>query len=246
MVDVAALAAALALAGVHVAAAAVPTFGERRRRAAVSFGGGVSVSYIFVHLLPELGEAQETIEEFAHPAVSVLDRHAYLVALGGLLLFYGLERAVARSRTGDGDAENDESESEEVDAFRLHVASFACYNALVGALLVRRLESGRSELALFATAMALHLLVVDYGLSRHHRHRYGSAARWVLAGAVLAGWALATTVGVADRWVVPLSAFLAGAVVLNVFKEELPAESEGRMAPFVGGAVGYAALLLAV
>lgn len=241
MVDAAALTAAFALAAVHVAAAAVPAFGERRRRAAVSFGGGVSISYVFVHLLPELGEAQETLEGFDHPTVAALDQHAYLVALGGLLAFYGLERAVARSRSKNG-----ESDSERVDAFRLHVAAFACYNALVGALLVRRVEAGRFELALFAAAMALHLLVVDYGLSRHHRHRYGSAARWVLAGAVLAGWTLATGVGVTDRWVVPLSAFLAGAVVLNVFKEELPTECEGRMVPFVGGAFGYAALLLAI
>lgn len=48
-------------------------------------------------------------------------------------------------------------------------------------------------------------------------------------------------------WVVALTvlfAFLAGGVVLNVLKEELPEERRSRFLPFAGGAACYAALLL--
>ena len=41
-----------------------------------------------------------------------------------------------------------------------------------------------------------------------------------------------------------LFAFLAGGIVLNVLKEELPAERESRFSAFVLGAAGYAAILL--
>ena len=39
-------------------------------------------------------------------------------------------------------------------------------------------------------------------------------------------------------------AFLSGGIVLNVLKEELPAERESRFAAFAGGAAAYSALLL--
>ena len=41
-----------------------------------------------------------------------------------------------------------------------------------------------------------------------------------------------------------LAAFLAGGVILNVLKEELPEERKSRIAPFFIGAFGYAAILL--
>lgn len=40
--------------------------------------------------------------------------------------------------------------------------------------------------------------------------------------------------------------FIAGGVVVNSLKEELPEKGEGRVFPFVLGAFGYAALLLMV
>lgn len=39
-------------------------------------------------------------------------------------------------------------------------------------------------------------------------------------------------------------AFLAGGMILNVLKEELPEERESRFTAFLSGAAGYAALLL--
>src|SRR5918911_1584371 len=74
----------------------------------LSMAGGVSVAYVFVHLLPELGEAQETVSEVLSEAVAFLENHVYLVALLGMIIFYGLERAASSSRrhrrkAGEGD-----------------------------------------------------------------------------------------------------------------------------------------------
>jgi hypothetical protein len=41
-------------------------------------------------------------------------------------------------------------------------------------------------------------------------------------------------------------AFVAGGVILNVLKEELPEERESRFWAFALGAAGYGALLLAI
>ncbi|HYG35500.1 MAG TPA: hypothetical protein VEC99_11980, partial [Clostridia bacterium] len=102
------------------------------------------------------------------------------------------------------------------------------------------------SLLAFAIAMGLHFLVNDYGLNRHHQERYRGYGRWVLAAAVLLGWAVGLLVEVSRAAVVVLFAFLAGGVIMNVMKEEVPETQQSRFWPFAAGAVFYAAFLLMV
>ncbi len=94
--------------------------------------------------------------------------------------------------------------------------------------------------------MALHLSVNDYGLRSHHKELYHRVGRWVLAGSVLAGGVLGIAVPLPELALLVPLAFLAGGVVLNVLKEELPEERESHFGAFALGVVGYTALLLAV
>ena len=65
-------------------------------------------------------------------------------------------------------------------------------------------------------------------------------------GGILAGWSVAAA-GLSSEMVLPtLMGFIAGGVVLNSVKGELPEEGEARVGPFVAGAFGYALLLLLV
>lgn len=59
------------------------------------------------------------------------------------------------------------------------------------------------------------------------------------------GWGLGLAATLSALAVASLFAFLAGGIVLNVLKEELPEERESRFWAFAVGAAGYAALLLA-
>ena len=83
----------------------------------------------------------------------------------------------------------------------------------------------------------------DYGLRKDYKHRYDDLGRWMLAGAIFLGWILGLTVDVHETVLGFLFAFLAGGVVLNVLKEELPEERNSRFWPFFFGSAGYAALL---
>jgi zinc transporter ZupT len=199
----------------------------------------VSVAYVFVHLLPEVEAAGRAIRASGGPLTAQFELHAYLLALAGFISFYGLEQFVTGRR--------DETETPDSDAtFWVHVASFGAYNALIGYLLLAREQRGLVELVLFGTAMGTHFLVNDYGLVDHHGEVYRRQGRWVLAVTVLVG------AGIGLGWILPelfvayLLAFLAGSIVLNVIKEELPADRESRFLPFAGGAVGYALLLVVV
>lgn len=211
----------------------------------LSMAGGISVAYVFMHVFPELAEAQQSIGE-GWRFVLWVEHHAYLVALCGLAVFYGLERMVKSSqrRRGEEPGSGEGETTTSVGIFWLHISSFAIYNALIGYLLVHREEQDIRGLLLFAVAMAVHFVVNDYGLRQDHKKAYRRVGRWVLAVAILIGWVagLATNVSGAASGV--LFAFLAGGVVLNVLKEELPEERRSRFSPFVLGAATYTVLLL--
>lgn len=224
--------------------AAVHLFGDRLtfleaipRSRLLSAAGGISVSYVFLHLLPEVAAANPAIE--AETPVSFIESHAYVVALAGFVLFYGLEWYVRRCGSAGDD-------SPPPTAFWIHVGSFGVYNALIGYLVVHREDAGVVDLLLFVGAMGLHLLVNDVGLRTHHSDRYRGVGRWLLSAAVVGGVAVGLLTRVADVVVAAVLAFVGGGVVLNVIKEELPEERASDARAFGGGAAGYAALLLLI
>ena len=210
----------------------------------LSLSGGSAVAYVFVHLLPELAHRGAVIEE-SGSVLGYLEQHVYLVALLGFTVFYGLEQVVRRPPdVAGGDGGNGEAWGAGV--FWLHIGSFALYNALIGYLLLHREETGMASLLTFALAMGLHFLVNDYSLQDHHGRAYHCYARWLLAGAVFLGLGVGYLAPVSELRVSVLFAFIAGSVVLNVVKEELPSERESRFWAFAAGVLGYSTLLLAL
>jgi zinc transporter ZupT len=223
-------AVALVFALIHFAGARFDFLRTVPRSIWLSAAGGVSVAYVFVHILPDLAEHQSGIERVAHGGLlAALEHHVWLVALAGLCAFYGLDRLARRRRT-DSSA-----------VFWSHLGSFALYNLLVGYLLVRR----EGALLFYGVALGLHFLVNDQGLREHHGEAYRRYGRWLLGPAPLAGWLIGVAVAVPPLLLSALFAFLAGGMVLNVLKEELPEDRESNFAAFAAGAGGYAALLLA-
>ena len=238
-----ALGAAVALALVHVLAGRLRLLHATPRSRWLSAAGGVSVAYVFVHLLPELSEAQEAVAGEAEGLLPFVESHVYLLALLGLGLFYGVEIASRRSRA---EGRGGEHGATGPAAFWLSIGSFALYNALVGYLLLHREDQARTSVVLFAVALAVHFLVNDHGLREHHKGAYDRVGRWLLAASILAGWMVGRLTEVSDAAVGLLIAFLAGGVVLNVLKEELPEERQSRFGAFALGAFAYAALLEAI
>ncbi len=174
--------------------------------------------------------------------LAFLERHVYLLALVGLIVFYGLERAAKTSHRPHREARVEDRASG--DVFWVHIGSFAIYNAIIGYLLLHRIATGLEALVLFFIAMALHFVVNDYGLREDHKDLYTRIGRWVLAGAVLVGWLVGLVVEIPEPAIAVLIAFLSGGIILNVLKEELPRERESRFWPLALGAAVYAAILL--
>ncbi|WP_257985543.1 hypothetical protein [Bacillus sp. V5-8f] len=65
----------------------------------MSVAGGVAVSYVFFHLLPQLNDYQQRVEGSINGEIgNYFENHIYLIALLGLVIFYGLERMVKKSK----------------------------------------------------------------------------------------------------------------------------------------------------
>ncbi len=158
---------AVGLALVHIFAGKLRFLNDVPRSRWLSIAGGVSVAYVFVHILPDLSEHQESIERAGGLGIAYLEHHVYLVALLGLTVFYGLERVAESSRQRSRKEGKADATSAEV--FWLHIASFAVYNALIGYLLLHRAEPGLWNLFFFCFALGLHFVVNDYGLREHHK-----------------------------------------------------------------------------
>lgn len=218
----------------------------------LSVAGGVSVAYVFVHLLPELAEGQRHVHEalkaaqqlggvgLSPSAYGFAQRHVYLIALAGLAVFYGLEKLAMRSRRPSL-GEDDETTN---TVFWIHIASFAAYNMLIGYLLIHRERVEAGSTLFFAVAMALHFVVTDSALHDHHQQRYRRFGRWLLVLALGAGILLGAATGISRAATAAMTAFLAGGIILNVLKEEVPNERQGRFWAFAAGMTGYAILLL--
>lgn len=243
---------AAVLAITHVVAGRLRVFQVLPRNWWLSAAGGVSVAYVFVHLLPEVTERQShvAVDPETSTAIGAVlgERAIFVAALLGFGLFYGVEQAArCSSRDGDDGAVVGGGETEtSAGVFWLHVGSFAAYNALVGYLLLNREEAGVAGLVLYGTAMALHFVVNDVALRELHRDAYHHVGRWLLAGAVAVGLLVGWRWHAPERVVGLLLAFLAGGIVLNVIKEELPEERNSQFSAFAAGAVGYTVLLLLV
>ena len=235
-------AAALALAAVHVFSSRLRFLREVPRSRLLSAGGGISVAYVILRILPSVEASQREIDRAgAAGTLPFVRNHAYGLLLLSVIVFYGLERATKASRRK---REQAGEEATSWGVFWLKVGTFAVVNVLIGYVLVRQGGRGLQPLALFTVAMLLKFVVNDHGLHADHRRPYDVVGRWVLAAAVLLGWGIGEAVTIPPVWLAVLQAVIAGSVLLNVLKEELPEYRESRYGAFAAGALAYAVLLL--
>jgi hypothetical protein len=230
-------AAALALASVYVFGHSLR--GKSHHRWWVSIAGGVSVSTIFIDLLPEISENQAKFSTGPHRGAALFPEQAiYLAAMLGFVLFYGLEYLLASSVSLDGEPSSVFSS--------VRITAFAGYSAVIAYLLVHSIWKDAPSLVLYTLAMAFHLLLVDHSLASGHYGSYESRGRWLLALAVMVGWCAGMLTSIPEQWLARSTAFVCGGVIMNTLVVELPEGRGGRFWPFVFAAAAYTLVLIVV
>jgi hypothetical protein len=248
------LVSTVVLAALHLLAPRIRKLPLVPERVTASFAGGVAVAYVFLHLIPELGrgslELRELFGETAQPS-ALVELGIFVVALVGLVIFYGLERLARRSRVEragrmEGGRPTRGAGSQRV--FYVHLGAFALYNAVITYTLPLNYRTGVAFAVLFTVAMGLHFVLSDRGLEENYGELFDRwPPRLLLAAALAGGWLLAWLFAPTSSITVSLLiAFLAGGVLMNVFKEEIPSGRGGSFGWFMVGTTVYAVLLLGV
>ncbi|SMF03989.1 hypothetical protein SAMN06265365_106124 [Tistlia consotensis] len=209
----------------------------------VSFGSGAAVAFVFLHTLPELADAGERVGAVLVPGdafVPLQEISAFLCALAGFLVFYGLEKSL---RVHEGRAGGPP-----LGVYRLHLASFALFNLLLMFFVAEQAGRGPTVFTwVFTGAMALHYLLIDRGFEEQFAERFDHRGRFILLAAMLAGLVIAELAGEHHQgYVEAARGFVAGSVLLNVFRGEVSFSRRSSFAWFATGVGAVTALLVFV
>jgi hypothetical protein len=219
-------------------------FGEPGLRRFHSCAAGIAVSYVFVYIMPELHAIRAVHLQSRGDYIQRLfpQYSAYLSALIGFLVFYGLENTVAKSRGELGNRGDPHGAGTPRQAW-FRIGGFAIYTWLI-TFQIGGTAKGLVALCVFAVAMGLHIAPITDRLRREHPAVYGHRGAVVLALASIVGWACGLTLHLPGPLVLDMAAFVAGGVIVNTAIAELPREREASYWSFVVGATAYTALLL--
>lgn len=193
----------------------------------LSFAAGVSFAYVFVDLLPTLEKGQPVLKRSLGDIIPYLDLHAYLLALLGVLFYYGLH-----------------TQKETITNYWLSLTGYLLFNFFVGASLSDSSNPDIQPIAFFTAAMAMHYFIHDHNAGTDFPGLYQSTTRWFLAGALFIGYFVGLYTHIPDTIVAIIISFVSGGMILNALRYELPKREQVGYAFFVCGSLIYSLLLL--
>jgi zinc transporter ZupT len=224
---ISALVCGVVLAMVHLASERLqPRHGKMRWRI-ISFAAGISIAYLFLHLLPETYKAADHIEGWV-----------FVFLLAGFTIFHLIEKYVYRHA---------ERERLVWDLKEIHSVSFFVYHFVVGVALTGKFEEGMVEGLLFLVPVAFHAGLSTASLSGiHGEMRERTLVRVLLSISTLLGVVFAALIRIPHALELSLVSFVAGVLLYIIVREFLPQEEKGEPAYFVFGLLVFAAVNLAI
>lgn len=220
------------LASIHLFADKIDCFSFLSKARFLSAGGGIALSYVFIDLLPKLSKSDHIVKTAFAESFPYFERHVYIMALLGFLLFYIVDRA---QKTHHSD-----------DSFWLSISTYSFFNFLMGYAIVDPNDIESQPLSLFTFAMSLHYFTNDYSLSLAHGSLYKRFGRWVIASFLFIGWITGYFFTLSETAVAILSAFIGGGVIMNVIRHELPEENPNNIGSFITSSILYMFILLLI
>lgn len=190
-------------------------------------------------MLPNLVEYNKPIGQFLLSnqwLTPFTELSIYIVALVGFLIYYGFDLFAERYQQATHDNRI---------MYRLHLVLFCIYNGLITYTMSLRVLTGMTYTVLFSFAMALHFVLTDRKFCRMYPVRFNHLGRVFLNLSLLIGWIACVIFDPVQVLLVALMmAFLAGSILFNVFREELPNSDLASFSWFVLGIVLIAFILL--
>jgi hypothetical protein len=187
----------------------------------ISVSAGVSVSYIFLVLLPEI-----------YTGSIAINKLLFLAILFGFGLFHLIEKFIRQNFTGPALRKEHRL---------VHSTTSFVYFFVVGFLLVKLAgQNGIVSSVLLFTPIMLHI-VIDSLPRRHTKKHY---LRGLSASSPFLGAILASFIDIGQTGNMILLGIVGGALLYTVVRESLPREREGKPMYFITGLLVFTVLIL--
>jgi hypothetical protein len=181
-----------------------------------AFGGGLSVAYIFLHLVPSLGASDELVG----PRI-------YFVALLGFVVFYGLDVLFQPPRDAHP------------TKYHAYLWVFFLYDGLLVFTLGLELPPTPILTLVFAVSLAVDVLNTDIELQEGFGERFFKSGRWVLLAGVAGGYALSLVRRPQPVVVDIVTAALAGFMMFHVANGVFPVSKNKKFPAFLVGILTF-------
>ncbi len=181
-----------------------------------AFGGGLSVAYVFLHLLPSLDASDD-----------VVGPRIYFIALLGFVAFYGLDVMFQPPK------------HTHPTKYHAYLAAFFLYDGLMVFTLGLQLPPTPVLTLVFALSLSLDVLDTDLELQEEYGSRFVGPGRWVLLSGVALGYALNLVRRPHPLVIDILTAALAGFMIFHTFKGEFPVSRNKKFPWFLAGLVTF-------
>ncbi len=211
-----AIAIGLILGALHYFSENLELAAEPKRSRIISFGAGISIAYLFLHLLPHTYEAAIHLEEWV-----------FLFLLLGFSLFHLSEKYIYQ---------HIRQEKRAKELKEIHSIIFFIYHFSVGIVIADKMDISILEGSLFVIPVALHIGVSTVSLSKIHGEiRESIFIKVILSLSTLLGVVFAILMHIPDTVNNILVSFIAGVLLFIIVKEFLPEKEKGKPLFFLFG-----------
>ncbi|CDZ81525.1 hypothetical protein BN1013_02061 [Candidatus Rubidus massiliensis] len=222
----------LFFASIHWNADIIHKFDQKFKSILFSVGGGFSIAYVFLDLLPKLPAKNVKVTETTWTLIPYLERHVYIMALIGFVTFFAIDRSKALLQNRKN------------IYYTMNLLTYALFNFLIGYAVVDVENDEVQPLLLFTFAIGLHYLANDYMLTEEHGEEYRKVGKWILIASLVCGWSLGLFIQISETPVALISAYIGGGVIMNVTRHELSSDNPHNLTAFLVATFIYAFILL--
>lgn len=198
-----------------------------------SFAAGVGVVYIFIHMLPQLAHGQPILEVSFRGRFLLGGEFAiYIIALAGFIFFYFFDQILVYT---DQLPTKSYDKKMERSIYWADVFFVFSYNMLIGYVVGSYNLNSMTYQLIFLVAYLVHFVALKWGIYHVSPDLYNEKARYPIVLGLFIGYFLALLFSISENIFVLIEAFITGAMILMVFKHELPNERDSKNQAFLLG-----------
>lgn len=200
-----------------------------------SFAAGIGVVYIFIHMLPQLAHRQAVLMDSFYDVNLLGSSFAiYIVALIGFIFFYLFDQILVYT---DQLPTKVYEKTMERSIYWANVFFVVAYNMMIGYVVGSYNLNSVSYQLIFLLAYFIHFIALKWGIYHVSPALYNDRARYPIALGLFIGYFIALFFNISENIFIIIEALITGAMILMVFKHELPNEKDSRNTAFLVGII---------